>query len=366
MQILLLSAYDTDSHQSWCLGLMAYLPKLDWCYLNLPGRYFSWRIRGNALSWALGDEAHLLSQPFDLIVATSMVDLATLRGLVPNLANTPAIMYFHENQFAYPKSQQQHASIEPQMVNLYGALSAQRVLFNSAYNLESFMAGADKLLNKLPDQVPSGVVQKIRDKALVLSVPIEPAKKLIKRPPYTAGSEPLMVIWNHRWEYDKGPELLKAVLDDVEAKNLPIHFIIAGLSFRQVPEAFQQLQKTHYRCLKHFGSYIDKQYYFDALANSHVVLSTAHHEFQGLAMLEGAAYGCIPLAPKRLAYPEWVPANCLYDEHKNIYEQSQEVIKRLMLWQSKGLPPKVAVTSFYWENLIAQYLAKFTEATAGP
>ena len=131
MHILLLNAYDTDSHKSWCQGLMNQLSQYKWQCLTLPGRYFSWRIRGNALSFAYGEQANLLKQKYDLIIATSMVDLATLKGLVPHLAQIPSVLYFHENQFAYPKSQAQHASIEPQMVNLYAALSADKVIFNS-------------------------------------------------------------------------------------------------------------------------------------------------------------------------------------------------------------------------------------------
>ena len=57
-------------------------PKHDWTVLSLPARYFSWRIRGNSLSWAFG-ERERLQQPYDLIIATSMVDLTSLRGFVP-------------------------------------------------------------------------------------------------------------------------------------------------------------------------------------------------------------------------------------------------------------------------------------------
>ncbi len=355
MKILLLSAYDTDSHQSWCKGLMAHLPNLQWHYLSLPGRFFSWRIRGNPLSWALGQDAQVLQQDFDLILATSMVDLATLRGLIPNLAATPAIVYFHENQFAYPKSDQQHASIEPQMVNLYSALSAQRVLFNSRYNRDSFLLGVDTLLKRLPDQVPPGVVASIEDKSSVLPVPIEehfaPTANQVVR-------ETLTVIWNHRWEYDKGPELLKAVVDLVESQDLAIKFIIAGLSFRNIPPALQQLQNQNLSCIAHIGTYPQKCDYLQALDNSQVVLSTAHHEFQGLAMLEAAARGCIPLAPNRLAYPEWVPKTCLY-KGGSVENQAAGIVAKLSHWQQYGMPLPVDVSGYFWPMLIGQYLKEF-------
>lgn len=364
MKILLLSAYDTDSHKSWCQGLQAHLPQVNWTYLTLPGRHFSWRIRGNALSWVYGPEGDKLHQDYDVILATSMVDLATLKGLVPNLANTPCIMYFHENQFAYPKSQQQHRSIEPQMVNLFSALSAQTVLFNSQYNRESFLSNAAKLLKQLPDHAPISAIKNIEDKSEVLPVPIA-APVTINRA-VRAGTfdhqQPLQVIWNHRWEYDKGPESLLKLVQAVEDTQLPIRFVIAGLSFRSKPDALQSIESGQYGCVSHIGTFANKHDYYEALSNCHVVLSTALHEFQGLAMLEGAAYGCIPLAPNRLAYPEWISPTYLYPNSQCESEQTAAILQCLENWIKHGLPDKINVEPYYWDTLSKDYESTFRKA----
>jgi len=126
-RIWILSAYHAESHAYWCSWLQNNLP-YDRQLFSLPGRHFRWRIRGNPLSWM----DSLPDTPPDLIIATSMVDLATLRGLRPEFARVPALLYFHENQFAYPVSAGQHPSIDPQMVQLYAALSATCLAFNSA------------------------------------------------------------------------------------------------------------------------------------------------------------------------------------------------------------------------------------------
>ena len=110
--VWLLSAYHAASHAAWSDWFLANLSDIGWLPLVLPGRYFRWRIRGNPLSWL----DRLPDGSPELILATSMVDLATLKGLHPRLAQVPAYYYFHENQFAYPVSDAQASSIDPLVV----------------------------------------------------------------------------------------------------------------------------------------------------------------------------------------------------------------------------------------------------------
>ena len=170
MRILLLSAYAARSHVHWQESLLEMFPRWQWRVLSLPPRHFSWRIRGNPLYWSMA-EREVLQGEYDLLLATSMVDLATLRGLVPALAALPTVLYFHENQFAYPPGRRRHGLLEAQMVSLYGALAADAVVFNSAYNRDTFLDGCAALLERLPDYTPAGCVALLRQKSRVLPVP---------------------------------------------------------------------------------------------------------------------------------------------------------------------------------------------------
>ncbi|WP_203301665.1 tRNA-queuosine alpha-mannosyltransferase domain-containing protein [Marinobacter sediminum] len=304
---LLLSAYDADSHRRWREQLVASQPRFHWQTLTLPARFFRWRIRGNALTWL---NEPLLQQQWDLLLVTSMVDLVSIRGLHPHLAATPAVLYMHENQFAYPESQGQHASVDPQMVNLYSALAADVVLFNSDWNRRSFLEGVARLYRKLPDGVPSETLGQLADKSQVLPVPIEDRLFVDRTEPLNRTCPHL--LWNHRWEYDKGPDRLLLLLDELEKRGQDFRLSVVGQTFRQQPEAFDGIRQRHSERIQHWGFLPSRSDYDRLLAEADVVISTALHDFQGLAMLEAMAGGCLALAPERLAYPEYVPPSQLY------------------------------------------------------
>ncbi|MGP4844330.1 tRNA-queuosine alpha-mannosyltransferase domain-containing protein [Marinobacter sp. 1Y8] len=305
-RILLLSGYDAGSHRRWREQLVASQPAFDWTVLTLPPRHFRWRIRGNAMSW-LNEPA--MQEQWDLVVATSMVDVAGIRALHPALRNAPILLYMHENQFAYPDSGDQHSSVDPLMVNLYSALSADHVAFNSDWNRRSFLGGINRLLGKLPDAVPAGVTDSIEAKSTVLPVPIGDGLFGQPRPVNTTCPH---LLWNHRWEYDKGPDRLVALLAELEVMEQPFRLSVVGEQFRRQPAEFGDILHRFPEQVIQWGHLPDRASYDALLATADIVISTATHDFQGLSMLEAMASGCLPLAPDRLSYPEYVPDACRY------------------------------------------------------
>ncbi|WP_116365129.1 tRNA-queuosine alpha-mannosyltransferase domain-containing protein [Parahaliea mediterranea] len=319
MRALLLSAYDAPSHRYWQRGLRGMLPDWQWTCLGLPPRHFSWRVRGNPLHWALR-ERHTLEAGADRLIATSMVDLATLRGLVPALARIPSLLYFHENQFAYPPGRARHGLLEAQMVSLYSALAADQLAFNSAWNRDSFLAGVTALLKRLPDYAPPEAVALLADKSAVLPVPLLPGENAPStfcpwRGQGAVNERPLRLLWPARLEYDKGGEGLEALLTVLLARGLDFELAIVGQQFRQVPEVFSRIQRTLGARLVQLGWLEAVADYQQLLAQADIVLATALHEFQGLAVMEAVERGCLPVLPRRLAYPELYPAPFLYPSH---------------------------------------------------
>jgi glycosyltransferase involved in cell wall biosynthesis len=317
VKVLLLSAYAAQSHLHWQNMLQAMFTDWQWRVLALPPRHFSWRIRGNALFWSMA-ERDTLEEGYDLLVATSMVDLATLRGLVPALARVPSVLYFHENQFAYPQAGQQHTLVEAQITSLYSALAADRVVFNSNYNLDSFMAGCRALLRKLPDCVPPAVVPQLMSTSTVLPVPLDERCFDGAAPVWPAergAGRPLRLLWTGRFEHDKGPDGLLRILTVLEDQGLDYELAMVGQQFRQSPPVFSEIQSVFEHRLVHFGYLQNPARYRALLHAADVVLSTAMHEFQGLAVMEAVAAGAWPVVPDRLVYPEMYPAGCCYASH---------------------------------------------------
>lgn len=311
MRVLLLSAYDAVSHRYWAQSLMTHLADISWTLLSLPPRHFAWRIRGNPLSWWL-KEQETLSQSYDVVLATSMVDMATLIGLFPHLGRARKVVYFHENQFAYPESDEQMPQVEAKMVNLYTALAADTLVFNTAYNRDSFFEGARRFLKKMPENLPiAKPLERLRQQARVLPVPITPLASTLG-----AGSvshlNPRRIIWNHRWEYDKNPDDFFAVLFALSEQQVPFELAVLGQRFRDVPAIFNQAETrlaAHIMC---WGPQPAAAYQA-LLSGGGIVVSTTRHEFQGLAIMEAAQRGALPLVPDRLCFPELYPPNYRYD-----------------------------------------------------
>lgn len=390
MNVLLLSAYAAQSHVYWHENLVQMFADWDWQILTLPPRHFSWRIRGNPLYWSV-EEREALSGDFDLLVVTSMVDLATLRGLVPSLASLPTVLYFHENQFAYPQStlraepqstsreapqiQQNHNLLEAQMVSLYSSLAADQIVFNSAYNQSTFLDGCAALLARLPDKVPPGIVSSLRAKSRVIPVPIKfefMKTEEVGSSGWSAQSSvfpcrPLRLLWLGRFEYDKGCDALLLCLRMLEHSGLDYELAVVGQQFRNSPRAFATIEAEFTHRLVQFGYIESRQAYQQLLVGADIVLSTALHEFQGLAILEAVAAGCLPAVPDRLVYPEIMPhGNCYAsspDDPEAEAEATVAIIINLARQMEEGVAEPPDVSRYTFAKLESDYRELFVSAS---
>ncbi len=363
MRILLLSAYDAASHRYWREQLVVQFPEHQFTVLTLPPRYFSWRIRGNPLSW-LQSQASALEARYDALIATSMVDLATLRGLEPRLAGIKTWLYCHENQFVFPLGSNARDSIEPSMVFLYSCLAASVIGFNSAFNRDSALQGMQELSRRLPERIEASLIASIAAKSHVLPVPllsVSAGQRGFENNPQGSPAIPavLDIVWNHRWEYDKSPERLLAFLRCLDESSIPARVHVIGQQFRRQPPEFDDilrlLDSSESIVRGHYGYIPQRERYLRVLQRADIVLSTALHDFQGLSVLEAVQQGCVPLVPDRLAYPEWFGVDFLYPSLENAQQEAEAMCAHLKDWLCCGLPRCPSLTSLEWPALRSAY-----------
>ncbi|MFT4823613.1 MAG: glycosyltransferase involved in cell wall biosynthesis [Halioglobus sp.] len=370
MNVLLLSAYAAQSHVHWQNQLVKLFPEWKWQVLSLPPRHFSWRVRGNPLYWSVV-EREVLEKRYDLVVATSMVDLATLRGLVPNLATIPTVLYFHENQFAYPHGAGDRNFLEPQMVSLYSAMAADHLLFNSRYNRDSFMNGCEVMLDRFPDKVPAGVVDSLAEKSTIIPVPLEHLEDVSASAsiwPTVEDGRPIRLIWIGRFEFDKGGDGLLLALHQLEKSGIDYALAVIGQRFRNSPAAFGAIEKAFAHRLVQFGFVENVATYRQILVEGDIVFSTALHEFQGLAVLEAVSAGCVPAVPDRLAYPEIYPGEFRYASHPQNPEREAVAACALIMSLSSGIRTGAVVSpdvSLYCGAAIGPLYRQVFESTMG-
>ncbi|MEY2959182.1 MAG: hypothetical protein RLZZ01_1750, partial [Actinomycetota bacterium] len=175
-------------------------------------------------------------------------------------------------------------------------------------------------LRRLPDQRHDGMITEVEQRSFVLPVGIDlTALDLVDDDDAAVSGRPL-VLWNQRWEYDKGPGAFAAAVERLLADGVDFEVAIAGERPGDAPPELMRLRRLLGDRLVHDGE-ADVAAYRRLLRRADVVVSTAHHEFFGVALTEAVAAGAFPVVPDRVVYPERIPPDlhpvCLYrdDDH---------------------------------------------------
>jgi glycosyltransferase involved in cell wall biosynthesis len=358
-RVLFIEPYHGGSHASF-LSTLTRRVDAEWTTLTLPGRHWKWRARGSAV-WFAETERAVLDAEYDLVIASSYLPLTELLGFAPLLSRSRLALYFHENQFAYPvrpgfERPSDHFFGFSQLVS---ALSANLCLFNSRWNLESFLEGGADLLKRMPDAVPSGWVETVRGRSQVLPLPLELPELsddfFIESS--AARSEGPIILWNHRWEFDKAPEAFFSALRTLMERGVPFRVAVCGERFRKAPSVFEEARGWLGDRVIHWGYCEDRVDYEALMGSAHIVVSTAIHEFFGISMLEAAHFGAYPLAPARLAYPEHFPPAHLYADEAELLQRLEELCRGWVTDSVQLRADRSALTSPYGGSLLQRYQA---------
>lgn len=161
------------------------------------------------------------------------------------------------------------------------SLAADRILFNSQFNQNSFLENINSFMNIQSDFKIKNLHERIEPNCKVLYFPIKfhqmPTERL------NIDSNELHLVWPHRWEHDKNPRLLAEALIELDRRQIPFTVSIIGEQFQERPSCFDGIEEKISHRIRHFG-YLSRSDYFKCLADADIVISTADHEFYGVSM----------------------------------------------------------------------------------
>ncbi|XP_055973602.1 glycosyltransferase-like domain-containing protein 1 isoform X3 [Sorex fumeus] len=168
MSTLIIEAFYGGSHKQ-LVDLLK--EEFEDCVLyTLPAKKWHWRARTSALYFSQNIP---ISSHYRVLFASSVLNLTELAALRPDLGKLKKILYFHENQLVYPVKKCQERDFQYGYNQILSCLVADVVVFNSVFNMESFLTSIGKFMKLIPDHRPKDLESLIRPKCQVIYYPIK-------------------------------------------------------------------------------------------------------------------------------------------------------------------------------------------------
>ncbi len=336
--------------------------------VTMPAKFWRWRRRLSAFEIARRmAERDLRPGAFDLVVVSDYVDIGDLKALRRRSILPPVFWYCHETQSTYPLPKGQTVGADIVATDIRNALHADAIAFNSAFHRNAFLKVYRSHTSLLHRWEPEWEIDSVEYKTRVLYPGIEcPGPAPPRRASQASRGDPI-ILWNHRWEYDKNFGAFFRAVSRLAAKGLPFRLAILGENPQAKPQTFLRARADLGERLVAFGYAGDSQTYRRWLIESDIVISTAIQENFGIAVLEAMSEGCIPLLPRRLSYPEILPESlhttCIYDGDDELEAKLRALIEAVSSTREPrtdpGPPVRQAVTEaarrYCWDRRIVDF-----------
>lgn len=352
MKFLFLEPFFGGSHRNFAEGLVSHSRHtID--LVTLPARFWKWRMRGAALHFFR--EISSLDS-YQGLITTDLMSLSDFKAL-SGPGCPPSLIYYHENQITYPLAPGEHMDFQFGFTDITSALAADQILFNSHTHFNAFFSALPGFLKMMPEYRPNWVIEAIRSKSNVLHPGCQFSPE--NRPLSSLDPDPPLIIWNHRWEFDKNPEDFFRALDALLERGVDFRLALLGENFQKVPKPFIAARELYGDRIVCYNYEASKEKYRRWLKKGAIVISTAHQENFGISVIEAIRYGCLPLLPHRLVYPEIIPEayhpDFLYKDQVDLTDKLVHLMSSLPDYEGKRQKLADSMGIHAWEKRIDQY-----------
>jgi glycosyltransferase involved in cell wall biosynthesis len=353
LKFLFLEPFFGGSHREFAKGLISRSKhRID--LVTMPARFWKWRMRGAALYFIKKIPS---LETYNGLITTGLMSLSDYKVLSKGQC-PPALVYFHETQLTYPLAPGEHMDYQFGFTDITTALAAERILFNSRTHSDSFFSKLPGFLKMMPEYRPNWVVEAIRSKAGVLYPGCRFPAQVLSATEFSREVPPL-VIWNHRWEFDKNPDEFFQALDALLESGAAFCLALLGENYQAIPKAFMDARTRYGERIVQYGYVESRAEYIKWLKRGSIVISTARQENFGIAVIEAVRYGCVPLLPARLAYPEIIPERfhqqVLFKDPGELVDKLSRLIANYSGFEKLRRDLSKEMSRFAWENLIDRY-----------
>ena len=277
---LILEPFYGGSHKQLIDAVTSRLEDGSYQLVTCPAKKWHWRARTSALKMSQEIPRNV---SYKNLFTSSVLSLSELLGLRPDLMKLFKIVYFHENQLCYPVQNVKERDFQFGYNQITSCICADKILFNSAYNMKSFLENISKYLSLQPDQRPDStrIVTEIRKKSQVCYFPLQLDNIQRRNVPedirVSDSQAPVHIVWPHRWEHDKDPEMFCRVMTKLHEEGHNFQLSVLGEVFSEVPDVINKMRVALDEKIRVFGYLQRKEEYHNLLGKADVVVSTAKY-----------------------------------------------------------------------------------------
>jgi len=216
------------------------------------------------------------------------------------------------------------------------------------------MAALPKFLKGFPDQQDIDTVGVITKKSKVLSLALD--LNSLDGGLITSSGKPL-ILWNHRWEYDKNPEAFFELIRRLSSMNLDFELAVLGENFSKKPTIFDKAQIEFKDKIVQWGFVKNQATYTKWLWKADLLPVTSNHDFFGISVVEAMYCNTVPVLPNRLVYPSHIPEDqadlFLYNDFEDLVNKTAGHIRDIT--SCRKITTNAFVNHYDWSRNIIEY-----------